>query len=64
MAETNFILEGILMIGLVGLIASIFIHVLDTITSPGYVPKKERMRRAALLESQEKKKHGKHSKKQ
>jgi hypothetical protein len=59
MAETNFILEGILMVALVGTIASICLHVLETITEDGYVPKKERLRRAALLESQESKKHGK-----
>jgi hypothetical protein len=48
MAELQPILEGITLIAMAGLIGSLFIHVIDTITEPGYVPKKERKRLAAL----------------
>jgi hypothetical protein len=57
-------LMGISALGVAGLIGSLGIHILDIITRPGYVPKKERLRRAALLEREQKKKHGKHNKKQ
>lgn len=63
MAEIQSILEGFILIGIAGIIGSLMIHIVDTISAPGYVPKKERLRRKALSESQVNKKHGKHSSK-
>jgi hypothetical protein len=48
MAELQHILEGLALLSVTGFIGSLLIHVLETITAPGYVPKKERLRRAAL----------------
>jgi hypothetical protein len=51
MADVQHILEGLALISVTGFIGSLLIHVLETITAPGYVPKKERIRRAKLLKN-------------
>jgi hypothetical protein len=54
----NTLAAGIIQLALAGFIGSMSIWILDKITHPDYVPKKERLRRAALLESTQNKKHG------
>ena len=58
--ESGVIAQGILTIAMLGLVCSLMIHVLETITADGYVPRKERLRRKALLDSQKIKNNGKH----
>lgn len=51
MAELQYVLEGLLLVGMAGGIGSLLVWILETITAEGYVPKKERKRRAALLKA-------------